>query len=234
MADIAQSVIDQRTEEWYAARRGKLTASRFADALDIPEDAGQPYKSGPRKGQPKPASSAARDSYMFELAFERRSGNSMHQIGSRSLSWGTEVEQFSKEAFEIETGLIVAPGGFQTHPRYPFIGASADGLIIGQAGLESKAPYNEPIHLQTLLRGMPDGHKEQVQGGMFVYGLPRWYFISYDPRQAEADRLFVQVIERDDIYINTVLLPGLLQFEAELQQMMKRLDSRPNLVAAAA
>lgn len=218
--------LDQRTEAWFEARRGIVTASRFKDAIDVPEDAGQPYKSGPRKGELKPRSSAARDTYMRELAFERRSGTSVHQIGGRSLSWGTDVEPFIWEAFEIETGLIAMPGGFQTHATYPFLGASPDALIGQNAGGESKAPYSEAVHLHTILNGVPEEHLPQIQGGMLVTGLQEWWFVSYDPRQAEADRLYYQLVQRDDRYINEQLLPGLLQFEAELQALIKKLDAR--------
>ena len=224
--------IEQRTPEWFAARRGIITASRFADAIDVPEDAGQPYKSGPKKGQPRPMSTQARDTYMREVVFERRSQQSVHQVGGRSLTWGTEVEPFIWEAFELETGLMVRPGGFVTHSKYSFIGASPDALIGDTAGGESKAPYSEAVHLHTLLNGMPEDHVAQVQGGMLVTGLQEWWFLSYDPRQAEADRLYMQLIKRDDAYINGVLLPGLLQFEAEVQAMIKRLDQRAMSMAA--
>jgi len=225
---------EQRTEAWFAARCGRITASRFKDAIDIPEDAGQPYKSGPRKGQPRPRSSQARDTYMREIVFERRSQQSVHQIGGRSLTWGTEVEPYIWEAFELQTGLMVRPGGFVTHEKYPFLGASPDALISSTAGGESKAPYSEAVHLQTILNGMPEDHVDQVQGGMLVTGLQGWYFCSYDPRQAEADRLYIQYVKRDERYIQEVLLPGLLQFEAEVQQLMKQLDRRPVLVGMAA
>lgn len=224
--------IEQRTSEWFAARCGTITASRFRDAIDVPEDAGQPYKSGARKGQLKPASSEARNTYMRELAFERRSGRAIHEISSRSLAWGEEVEVYGKEAFELETGLVLEPGGFYTHPDYPFIGASPDAIIPGMGGYEAKSPYSEAIHVRTLLDGMPSDHKDQVQGGMLVTGLPTWFFVSFDPRQHPDDQLHIQVIQRDDDYINRILLPGLLQFEMELQALVRKLEQRAIEVTA--
>lgn len=225
MADVVQ-----HSEAWHKARCGRITASQFGAAMAVGE--GGFYKSGPRKGQPKPTSTAERDKYMRVLAFERLSGTPVHEINSRSLSWGTDVEQFSREAFELETGLLVTPAEFLAHPVYPFIGASPDGLPSDGSGLEMKAPHDEAVHIQTILEGMPDDHIPQVQGGMFVTGKSHWWFASYDPRQAEKYRLYVQRIPRDDAYIAR-LAAGLLQFEAELKALLQEIDERVNLRAAA-
>ena len=222
------NVIEQRTDEWRRKRAGKLTASRFADAISFTGgEPGDVYKTGPKKGLPKPRqSTAARERYMREIVFERLTETPTHEVGGRATQWGTEVEPYGREAVELETGLFVTPAEFVTHPDYPFIGASPDGLIGADAGYESKCPMDEAVHINTLLNGMPDDHVPQVQGGMLVTGRTRWLFVSYDPRMSEPYRLFMQWIVRDDEYINGVLLPGLLQFEAEVQHMIKRLKER--------
>lgn len=220
--------IEQRSDEWRAARAGKLTASRFADAIAMTQvEPGDVYKSGPKKGQPKPrTSTAAREKYMREIVFERLAAVPRHEVGGRATQWGTDVESYAKEAVELETGLIIAPAEFVTHPRYDFIGASPDGLIGADGGYESKCPMDEAVHINTLLTGMPSYHIGQVQGGMLVTGRQWWLFVSYDPRVPDPFRLYTQRIERDNAYIDGVLLPGLLQFEAEVQAMIKRLQAR--------
>lgn len=65
----------------------------------------------------------------------------------------------------------------------------------------------------------------QVQGNMMVTGRAWWDFISYDPRQCERLRLYVQRILRDDHFISE-MLGALLQFEAELQQMVAELERK--------
>lgn len=221
-------VIEQRSDEWRARRAGKLTASRFADAIAFTGgEPGDVYKSGPKKGQPKARqSTGARDRYMREIVFERLAATSTHEVGGRATKWGEEVEMFAREAVELETGFIVQQAEFVTHPRYAFIGASPDGLIDADGGYESKCPMDEAVHVNTLMCGMPDDHIAQVQGGMMVTGRKWWLFASYDPRMSEQFRLFTQRIERDDDYINGTLLPGLLQFEAEVQAIIKRLTTR--------
>ncbi|MCM3372841.1 hypothetical protein M3640_19455, partial [Bacillus velezensis] len=78
----------------------------------------------------------------------------------------------------------------------------------------------------TLLNGMPDDHVPQVQGGLLVTGRRWWLFASYDPRVPEPYSLYTQIVPRDDEYINNTLLPGLLQFEAEVNAIIKRLQMR--------
>lgn len=196
--------IEQRSPEWYAARAGKLTASRFKDVL---------------------GTKAARAKYMREIVFERLAGQAKHSVNSKSMSWGTEVEPFSAEAFQLRTGLIVDVAEFVTHPRYPFIGCSPDGLIGDDEGLEMKSPHDEAVHIETWLTGMPADHKAQVQGSLFVTGRQAWYFTSYDPRQAERFRLYIERVARDEKYIAN-LAGELLQFQAEAVAMQAELEAK--------
>jgi predicted phage-related endonuclease len=220
-------VIEQRTDAWRESRAGKITASCFIDAIAISEpEPGSVYKSGPRKGQPKlPESTATRDTYMRIIAFERTSGVPRHEIGSKSLQWGSDVETFAREAYELETGNIVVESGFLLHPKFHFIGCSPDGLVGLLGGIEMKCPHDEQVHIKTILSGMPEEHMPQVQGAMLVTGREWWDFISYDPRQKESLRLYVQRIERDEAYIQK-LLAGLIQFNLEVEAMIATLEKR--------
>ena len=73
---------------------------------------------------------------------------------------------------------------------------------------------------------MPDDHIPQVQGNLMVTGRQFLDFISYDPRQAEPYRLYVQRITRDDEYIEKTLLPGLLAFWGDVQRMVKAIQEK--------
>lgn len=221
-------VIEQRSDEWRMARAGKLTASRFIDAIAMSKvEPGDVYKTGAKKGQPKPQKSlAARDKYMREIVFERMAGIPRHEISGHALRYGSEVEQFAREAYELHTGNIAVQAEFVCHPDYPFIGASPDFLVDSDGGSEMKCPMDEGVHIETWLEGVPTDHIPQIQGGMLVTGRKWWDFVSYDPRQCEKLRLYVQRIPRDDDYINGILLPGLLQFNAEVEQMIAELNRR--------
>jgi predicted phage-related endonuclease len=225
---MMSDVIEQRSDAWRAERAGKITASRFIDAIAITRpEPGEVYKSGPRKGQPKlPESLAPREKYKREVVFERMSGIPRHEISGHALRYGTEVEQFAREAYELRTGSIVSEAQFVCHTTYPLIGASPDFLVDQDGGGEMKCPMDEGVHIGTWLDGVPTDHLPQIQGGMLVTGRKWWDFVSYDPRQCEKLRLYVQRIKRDDVYINGVLLPGLLQFNAEVEQMIEELNRR--------
>lgn len=201
---------EQRSDEWYAARAGKITASRFADVIS--KTSTGKYK-------------AERAKYMRELVFERLAMQPKHEVSSKSLHWGKEVEDFARQAYELRTGNIVTLSPFLVHPRYDFIGASPDGLIDEDGGLEMKCPHSEEVHVQTWLEGMPSDHIPQVQGCMAVTGRKWWDFTSYDPRQSERFRLYVQRIHRDEAYIST-MLAELIQFNAEAMAMQKELERK--------
>lgn len=213
---------EEERARWHADRSGRITASNFADVLALKKD-GKPL--------------AARDKYMRELVFERLAGTHKHSISSKSLAWGTEIEQFAREAYQVDTGNLVTQSPFIVHAKYDFIGASPDGLVDddpeGPGGTESKCPMDEAVHVETWLKGMPDEHIPQVQGGMFVTGRKWWDFISFDPRCKDTPQmmLYVQRIYRDEVYIAT-LEAGLLKFEAELRVMIQDVRARMSRMAA--
>lgn len=203
-------MIEQRTDEWRSQRAGRITASGFADAIAM------------NKRKPTEPTEA-RNKYLRTIVAEILSGRPKHEISSKSLSWGTEAEEFARQEYELETGAIVVPSEFLTHPKYDFIGASPDGLVGDDGGIEMKCPHDEQVHICTLLDGMPEEHKAQVQGNMMVTGRKWWDFISYDPRQADDYKIYIQRIERDDKYIDETLLPGLLSFWDDVQSTLQRI-----------
>lgn len=196
--------VEQRSEDWHLQRAGKITASRMGDVMGTP---------------------SARAKYMRELGFERLAGVAKHSASGKALAWGIDLEPYAKQAIEIETGLIIRPAEFKLHPAYPFIGASADGLIDPDGGWENKCPHDEAVHMQALLDGMPAEHMPQVQAGMAVHGRAWWLFTSYDPRQAEPYRLYTQRVERDEAYIAR-MVAACRQFEEELQRMVDEIRER--------
>jgi len=201
------ATVEQRTDAWRLQRAGNLTASTFKDIVAIKRD-GKPTE--------------ARAKLMRVKAFERLSGIAQHEVGGKSLDWGKDLEEAAQEAYMVSNGGIIYSAPFMTHPLHDFIGASPDGLVSTDGGIEMKCPHDEAVHIQTWLEGMPADHMPQVQGNMLVTGRKWWDFISYDPRMAEPWRLYVQRIPRDDAYCAD-LLTKLLQFEAELRAMVETL-----------
>lgn len=193
---------------WHGKRAGRITASRFKDVIAFVEDA---------KGNRRPT--AARTTYMHELAFERLAEQAKHNVRSKSLDWGHENEKPSHEAYELQTGNVVTYVDFIVHPRYDWLGCSPDGLIGDDGGIESKNPYSEAVHVKTWLEGMPEEHKAQVQGCMLVTGRKWWDFLSFDIRQHEKVQLYIEHVQRDDEYCEWLLVE-LVRFNLELDRMV--------------
>lgn len=217
-------MIEQRTEEWFAERAGRITASRMNDVMAFDPDPGF-YKSGPRKGQPREADSKARTDYILQLAAERLTGVPRKQVKAAALTWGREQEQFAVNAYEMKRGVIVTEAGFTLHPRFDFIGASPDFLVDDDGGGEIKCPESSEVHLETLLNGLPPEHIEQIQGGLWVTDRRWWDFVSFHPHFPEARRTYIQRVSRDDVYI-AKLESACLSLEQAVQAIVARVMPR--------
>lgn len=210
----------QGTDQWHQDRAGRVTASRFKDAVSFGKPDGQ--------GRRKP--SEARTTYMRELCFERLASRAKHSVKAKALDWGHQEEAGCHDYYELISGNMVTKSGLVIHPRYDWLGCSPDGLVGIDGGIESKCPFNEAVHVRTWLEGMPEEHTWQVQGCMFVTGRKWWDFLSYDPRQNDQYKLYVERIERDEKFIEE-LHAGLVQFNLELNRMVDEVEYKAQLQA---
>jgi len=204
--------IEQRSEEWHRQRAGKITASRFEDAISMKLVGREPNK--------VLVPTDTRSTYMREIVAAILSGEPKAEINSYSLQWGKDTEPYARQAYEIETGHVVTEAEFILHPVHDFIGCSPDGLVGADGGIEMKCPKDPGVHIKTLAEGMPEEHAGQVQGCMFVTGRKWWDFVSYDPRTDEPYRLYIQRIERDELYIQR-LESGLWKFWQDVQSYLE-------------
>jgi predicted phage-related endonuclease len=161
---------------------------------------------------------------VWQLVVERMTGQPVEGPVGHALKWGTEVEPYAREAYELETGNIVSEAGFVTHPKFGFAGASPDGLIGDDGGLEMKCPKDSRIHLERFSEGIPEEYVPQVQGNLWVTSRRWWDFVSYDPRMPESHRIYIQRIERDERYIaelETAILAAEAVVQAKLEYLLK-------------
>lgn len=213
---------DQRTDGWFAERAGRITASQM-HTVALPRERGT-FKTGPRAGQQKPQPKALED-YAHQLAAERLTGKPRRQIKAAALQWGQDVEPAAVAAYQAETGVIVTLCGFVRHQRYDFIGASPDFLVDGDGGGEIKSPESSEVHLATLLNGLPREHIEQIQGGLWVTGRQWWDFVSFHPDFPQDYRLYVQRVERDELFIAR-LEAACLALESDVQSILAALEQK--------
>lgn len=184
---------DQRSPEWYIARSGKFTGSRFVDMLkrkDSTDFDAQPngYKA-----------------LIYQIVLERLTGTHIdNSMDSASLRWGREHEPEAKNYYMLETDCDVKEVGFLLHPTLSFVGVSPDGKVGIKNGLEIKCPKNPFIQMQCFVHGIDDDYIPQVQGCIWVNDADWWDFVSYDPRMPSHMKMFKQRIYRDDDYINNM------------------------------
>jgi len=176
--------IEQGTEEWFAIRCGKVTASRIADIIAT-------TKSG---------YSASRANYEAQLICEILTGKPAESFTNAAMAWGTETEPLARAQYELKTGNMVNQIGFVVHPKIEQAGASPDGLVDNDGLIEIKCP-NTSTHLDTLLsQKVPSKYITQMTWQMLCTGRKWCDFVSYDPRLPDNLQLFIQRIELDEEY----------------------------------
>ena len=198
--------MEQRTEEWFAARAGKVTASRVADVI----------------AKTKAGYSASRANYMADLVVERLTGKPAATFSNAAMEWGTEQEPAARAAYSAKTGILVEEVGFIDHPTVAMSGASPDGFA--EEGLvEVKCP-NTSTMLEYILDGKPpQKYVTQMQWQMACTGRPWCDFVSFDPRLPERLQLLVVRVPRDDEYI-AMLETEVAKFLAELDDKLNQLE----------
>jgi len=200
--------MEQRTEEWFAARLGKVTASKVADVI----------------AKTKTGYSASRENYMAQLICERMTGQKAESFTNSAMEWGTETEPLARAAYEAHANVLVNEVGIIDHPFLPMCAASPDGLISDDGMLEIKCP-NTSTHFDTLLKAAaPSKYIPQMQWQMACANRLWVDFVSYDPRAPEGLQLFVKRVERDDSYIKE-LEEEVHKFLTELEQRIEKLNN---------
>jgi putative phage-type endonuclease len=195
--------MEQRTDDWFAARLGKVTASRVADVI----------------AKTKTGYGASRANYMADLVVERLTGQKASSFSNAAMEWGTEQEPNAKAAYAAKTGILVEDVGFIDHPTVAMSGASPDGFA--EEGLiEVKCP-NTATHLEYVLAELPPlKYFTQMQWQMACTGRPWCDFASFDPRLPERLQLLVVRVPRDDDYIKML--------EQEVTIFLQELDDKLN------
>lgn len=195
-------MIEQRSPEWYAARIGKVTASRVADVMAA-------TKSGP---------AASRKNYMMELLCQRLTGKAEEGFTSAAMQRGTDLEPIARSAYEVDMGVMVVETGLILHPSGIAFGASPDGLVGYDGLVEIKCP-NTATHVGFLRTGKPDGkYLWQMAAQMECAGRAWCDFVSFDDRLPEPLQYRCARIARDDKKISE-MMAGITSFLLELDEI---------------
>ena len=202
--------MQQGTDEWFAARLGKVTASRAADVMT-------------KKG------SAARANLSAQLVLERLTNTKGESFSSAAMQWGVDQEPFARAAYEAHSGVWVDTVGFVQHPTIERAGASPDGLVGHDGLVEIKCP-NTSTMIDTLLTGkVPSNYVTQMQMQMACTGRAWCDYAVFDSRMPVKAQLFVKRVQRDQKFIddlNKEIIAFLSEVEISYQFLINFIESK--------
>jgi putative phage-type endonuclease len=198
--------MEQRTDEWFKSRLGKVTASRIADVV----------------ARTRTGYAASRANYMAQLVCERLTGKQAESFSNAAMEWGVEQEGPARDAYSAKVGELVTEVGFISHPTIPMAGASPDGLVGNNGCVEIKCP-STATHIEYLFdRDPPQKYFYQMQWQMACTKTEWCDWVSYDPRLPAELQLLVVRIPRDTDCI-TILEKEVSEFLAELDGKVSKL-----------
>ena len=198
--------IAQRSEEWFKARLGKITASSVADVL----------------AKTKTGVSASRGNYLIKLAIQRVTGQIEESFTNDAMQWGIDNEDQARVAYEVASGNFVDQVGFVDHEIIDWFGCSPDGLVNNDGLVEIKCP-NSATHWEYFkTKEVPKKYFIQMQAQMSCTGRKWCDFVSFDPRMPEKSQLLIIRVPRDNTFIDlmeTEVMEFLMEVFDEVQLM---------------
>lgn len=183
-------MIEQRSEEWFDLRKGKITSSEISKIL------GEGKAKGDLLG-------ATAKSYLMSRVSEKLGGFT-ERTENKATKWGTAMEPEAIKMFEKKFNVEVEEAPFIEFMRH--YGGSPDGLIGYDGLIEVKSPYNSTNHFSYLLIKSVEDFKRikseyywQCVSNIIVTGRSYCTFITFDPRVDTVFQLGTYTIKREEI-----------------------------------
>jgi putative phage-type endonuclease len=199
-------MIEQRTEEWFQQRLGKVTASRISDVI----------------AKTKTGVSTSRQNYLVQLVSERLTGKKGDSFVNQAMLDGIERESAARALYMLNRDVSVTEVGFFDHPVINNSGASPDGAVNAEedgkyAGLiEIKCPI-ETTHTNTLMsKSVPSKYIPQMQWQLACTNASWVDFVSYNPNFPPELQLFIARVDRNQIYIS--------ELEVEVEKFLDEVE----------
>lgn len=203
----------QRSDEWFAARAGRVTSSNCAAMLATIQ-----------KGE-----AAARRNLRVRLALERVTQKTLDrsEFQSQAMLDGIEREADALSHYEALTGQVVERTGFLQHQEL-LTGASLDGHVGNFTGVvEAKCPEHS-AHLDYLTTGeVPAKYRHQITHQLWLTGAQWADFLSYQPDFPERLQVKLVRIARNESDIAAYELV-LRQFLRQVDELTTKIQSLEN------
>jgi len=162
--------MEQRSEEWFEARKGRITASAVGAILG----------NSPNGDRNSVMRRMVRDWHGAEPEF----------TGNIATEYGVRNENGALVEYQMESGNAVEAVGFVT--REDWAGCSPDGLVGLVGGVEIKCPFGkrkmQPGDTFKTLPDQPHYH-DQVQFSLWVCERAWWDFYQWAPGSTAMERV---------------------------------------------
>jgi len=180
-------LVEQRSQQWFEIRRGKITSSEFHKIV----------------GDGK-----VKETYLLEKIAETLGGFAQ-PAGGPAIEWGTELESTAIDYYTEKTGIVIEKASFI--PVSNYYGGSPDGIAPPDGIIEVKCPYTTVKHLKHgLIKSDVDFKKTspeyyyQCISNMICANAQWCDFISYDPRLKTKHQMFIYRLNRDENEIKSM------------------------------
>lgn len=154
-------MIEQRTEQWFEQRKGKVTASSVGAILGL-----SPYMK-----RDDVMRNMVREYHDYEREFK----------GNQATEYGTFHEDMAAMDYQLKTGNVIAKTGFHAYENW--LGASPDGIIDMWTLIEIKCPYGQRDKKPPVFKTLKEQphYYAQVQVQMFVTKTNKCDFYQWSP-----------------------------------------------------
>ena len=178
LLELSESAgIVPHTSEWHSARKKLITASDAGAVLGV-----SPFKTPARLLREKLSDSEPKDNI--------------------AMAWGRRYEPDAIERFETDFGVQVFPANFVIAEKYPFLGATPDGIVSDGSLLEVKCPFNTKKPFLSFNHYEKTHYYAQVQVAMLCYGAEKTHCVQYNAREKTYKH---EVVEYDAEFVHRAM-----------------------------
>lgn len=210
-------LVEQRSEEWFNVRKGKITGSELYKIM------------GGKDG----ALTQTAKTYLLEKVAELHGGHGASASG-QAIDWGVDLEDTAIGVYQDRTKNTVEKCSFiQVDDNY---GGSPDGKVGTEGAVEVKCPFNSVNHFKHGLIKTDEDFKDvasnyyyQCISHMICLNAQWCDFISYDPRVHEDCQMFVYRLHRNEEEITAIKakIETAVAYMEELKNQLKEVVSKP-------
>lgn len=169
--------VEQRSAEWFALRKGIITASSMKHLM--PSQSAQALKKRRETGEIVQKESAQK--YAYQLAYERIASRLDEKFCSNEyFERGNDFESVARETLETRLMKPVKECGiYIAEHSWGKVGASPDGLLDDGGIIEIKTRDAVFTMESIITMHIPKDYMSQVQAQLWVTGAPYCVFLSY-------------------------------------------------------